>query len=91
MPSSMTMIPNREYKVAISTTSNPYTDWCGIFEGVISGVVDVLVRPLISARHKPIIMGEVKGSSGSYSSGLWQVVAAMQTTANFCAYWYVNA
>ena len=84
----MTMIPNREYKVAISTTSNPYTDWCGIFEGVISGVVDVLVRPLISARHKPIIMGE---ASGSYSSGLWQVVANYCKCLQSLAYWYVNA
>ena len=32
-------IPNREYKVAISTTSNPYTDWCGIFEKGVIGIV----------------------------------------------------
>ena len=80
----LTMIPDRNFKVAISTTSNPYTDWCGIYqEGVVSGVVDVLVRPLDPTRGQPVIIGEVKGASGSYTMGLWQVVAAMQTIAKF--------
>ena len=86
-----TTIPDRNLKVAISTTSNPYTDWCGIYqEGVVSGVVDVLVRPLDPTRRQPVIIGEVKGASGSYTMGLWQVVAAMQTTANFCKVWPIG-
>ena len=73
------MIPDRNFKVAISTTSNPYTDW-----GVVSGVVDSLVRPLDPTRRQPVIIGEVKGS---YTMGLWLQCRLLQSLAN----WYVNA
>ena len=78
----LTMIPDRNFKVAISTTSNPYTDWCGT-EGVVSGIVDVLVRPLDPIRRQPVIIGEVKGASGS----LWLQCRLLRSLAN----WYVNA
>ena len=70
-----TMIPNRDFKVAISTT-----DWCGIYqEGVVSGIVDVLVRPLDPIRRQPVIIGEVKGASGS----LWLQCRLLQFFAKF--------
>ena len=67
--------PTQDYLVAASTTQNPYKDWCGIHSErpLITGVVDVIIR-----KGGAVVVGEVKGESGSVHEGLWQLVAAMQ-------------
>ena len=82
----LTVDPERDYLVAVSTTNNQFSDWCGIyFEGLeISGVVDVMVRSCTNSR---IVIGEVKGARTSYEEGLWQLVASMETVNCFAKSW----
>ena len=73
----LTVHPTQDYLVAASTTHNPYKDWCGIHSErpLITGVVHVIIR---TWRGGAVVVGEVKGESGSVHEGLWQLVAAMQ-------------
>ena len=86
----LTLAPRRDHRVMISTTSHPRNDWCGVHSEKfgISGVVDVLVRS-VGGSKGAVAVGEVKGGSAG-SSGLWQVVAAMQTVASFSKAWPIG-
>ena len=48
------------FHVALSTTGNLYTDWCGIYNKTIGGVADVMAW-----NGKATVVGEVKGVSGT--------------------------
>ena len=85
----LTLTP-RQCRVPISTTTNPITDWCGVGEGDITGVVDIMATSL-PPRKKfgPRVVGEVKGK-GTLSSGIWQTIAAMQVLQQRCGKWPVG-
>ena len=87
----LTMYPQRNYRVAASTTHHPRNDWCGITSPFVNGVADVVVRSLESGSgsREAAVVGEVKGSS-SASEGLWQRVAIMQAMAEFNETWSVS-
>ena len=82
----LTLFPGRSYRVAISTTTNPYKDWCGVYCDNISGVVDLLVEDPALGKGGPKVFGEVKGGSSIYA-GLWQLIAAMQAAALVSTKW----
>lgn len=80
----LTLRVNHRFQVSVSTTTDPGYNWCGIYieEYNISGVVDVLVR---DSTGKALAVAELKRDG---RSGLWQVVAAMETIALFSNdYW----
>ena len=82
----LTLFPGRSYQVAISTTTNPYKDWCGVYCENISGVVDLLVEDPALGKGGPKVFGEVKGGSSIYA-GLWQLIATMQAAALVSTKW----
>ena len=82
----LTLFPGRSYQVAISTTTNPYKDWCGVYCENISGVVDLLVEDPALGKGGAKVFGEVKGGSSIYA-GLWQLIATMQAAALVSTKW----
>ena len=62
----------RDFSIKLSTTGNPYKDWCGFVGSKLKGIVDILAQSTHS-----IIIGEIKGLRSSFSEGIWQLVGAM--------------